>query len=226
VPADSKNEDGRVDDWNEQEGNDWFGLDIDPEVTLTGPYDTHKLPRITRDPVTVTVSRVPKPGMGGQANVIVEELVDAMQNAPGSLGAGVLRGGRGPDSPIQVVGRFSGAFELRRWESSAERAALLMRLEPLVDSSNVAVAANVDGWFAAASVPSERGLIRQVVTDAAWIYPIALTVSLFAGPLLARLDIVERVTFSVLLIGSLSALVVVPIRRAVRKARMKRAPLR
>jgi uncharacterized protein len=215
-----------VDNWADRQDNDWFGLDEDPSLLLTGPYDTGKISRITRDPVTVTVSRVPHPGMGAAAMAIVEELVVVMQNAPGSLGAGVMRGGRGPDAPIQVVGRFSGAFELRRWETSEARTVLLSQLEHMVERADVAVAANVDGWFAAASVPAERGLVKQVVLDAAWIYPIALTVSLVAGSFLSKVPILQRVTLSVLIIGALSAVVVVPIRRAVRRARLKRAPLR
>jgi uncharacterized protein len=217
---------GNVDQWKQSGDDDWFGLDDDPSLSLTGPYETGKLPRITRDPVTVTVSRIPKPGRGIEAMAVVEELVAAMQRAPGSLGAGVLRSGRGPDAPIQVVGRFSGAFELRRWETSDDRIHLLAQLDPLVDQVDVAVAANVDGWFQAASVPSERGLVRQVIADALWIYPIALTVSLVAGSFFARLGLLERVTFSVLLIGTLSTVVMVPVRRAVRRARLKRAPLR
>jgi uncharacterized protein len=157
---------------------------------------------------------------------VVSRLADAMQTWPGSLGVGVLRSSRDQDAPIQVVGRFSGAFELRRWESSERRSELLGELEPLVERADVAVAANVDGWFQAASVPSERSTIKQVLADAAWIYPIALTVSLLAGPLLARFDIVTRVVLSVLLIGTLSTVVLVPIRRAVRRARDRRAPLR
>jgi uncharacterized protein len=202
-----------------------FDVPDDPNVRLTGPYSTGKLPRITLDPVTVTVSRVPKTGRGDEVAVLVNQLAETMRHEPGSLGVGVLRGAEGPDAPWQVVGRFTDAVALRRWETSHERAELLAQLEPIVERVDVAVAASVDGWFEAASVQSERGALLQLLADAVWIYPIAFGVTLLAGDLLGKLPVVERVLASVLLIGVLSTMFVVPTRRALRKLRRRRAPL-
>jgi uncharacterized protein len=202
-----------------------FDVPDEPGLTLTGPYATSKLAKITLDPVTVTVSRVPKPGRGDEVAVLVHRLADTMRGMDGFLGVGVLRGGAVPDAPWQLVGRFTDAVALRRWETSSERAVLLAQLEPLVDRVDVAVAASVDGWFEGASVQSERAAVMQLLADAAWIYPIAFGVTLVAGGLLGQLPVVERVLVSVLLIGALSALFVVPTRRAVKKLRRRRAPL-
>jgi len=135
------------------------------------------------EPVTVTVARRVAPGR----EVDFEEFSDALTHAasafPGFLGAGMLRPGH-VGEPWHVVFRFASIADLRTWEESAERAALLDRAEELVHSTNVHRVSGLETWFA---LPSRTAPApprwKMFVVSLAGIYVLQLVLNLAVTPL-------------------------------------------
>jgi antibiotic biosynthesis monooxygenase (ABM) superfamily enzyme len=188
-------------------------------MLLSGPFDTAQLPRIAAAPVTVTVARRVAPGRDAEFAAWAEQMAVRARAFPGSLGAGVLQ--PGPDGgDWQIVFRFVDGLALRLWERSPQRAALLAEADQFVVSERVHRVVGVEDWFdmPARSEP-KRPLWRRIVTDVAWVYPIAILSSVFVAPVLARLPVGERTLVSTGLITLVMRLAVGPFRSRLRARR-------
>src|SRR5262245_54407902 len=161
-------------------------------TTLSGPFDTAQLPKLAPAPVTVTVSRSVASGREADFEQWAERMIDKAQVFPGSLGAGLLR--PGPDGgDYQIVFRFADGLSLRLWERSPQRAVLLAEADQFIVNERVHRTVGVEDWFGLPSrAEPRRSLWRRIVTDVLWVYPIALLVSIFVAPFLARLPVLER----------------------------------
>lgn len=187
--------------------------------TLSGPFDTSQLPRLAPAPVTVTVSRSIEPGKEREFAVWADAMASRARAFPGSLGAGVLN--PGPDGgDYQIVFRFVDGLALRMWERSPQRAVLLAEADDFVVSARVQRTVGVEQWFdmPARAEPS-RPLWRRILTDLAWVYPVALLASLYVGPLLARLPLTARTLLSAGVITLVMRLAVGPMRSKLRARR-------
>jgi uncharacterized protein len=188
-------------------------------TTLSGSFDTAELPRVASAPVTVTVSRSIAPGREADFEKWAEVMMEKARTFPGSLGAGLLW--PGPDGgDYQIVFRFVDGLSLRLWERSPQRAELLAEADQFVISARVHRTVGVEDWFGlpARSEP-RRPLWRRIVTDVLWVYPIALLVSIFVAPFLARLPVLERTLLSAVLITLAMRLAVGPFRSRLRARR-------
>jgi len=188
-------------------------------TTLSGPFDTGRLPRIAPSPVTVTVSRSVAPGREVEFGIWSEQMVEKARAFPGSLGAGVLH--PGPDGgDWQIVFRFVDGLALRLWERSPQRAALLAEADQFVTSARVHSVVGVEDWF---DLPSRsepaRPLWARIVTDVLWVYPVAILASVFVAPVLARMPLGQRTLVSVAVITLVMRLAVGPIRSRLRARR-------
>ena len=188
-------------------------------ILLSGPFDTAELPRIAPAPVTVTVSRVVEPGLEREFGQWAETMVERANAFPGSLGGGVLA--PGPDGgEFQIVFRFVDGLALRLWERSPQRAVLLAEADRFVTGERVHRTVGVEEWF---DLPSRsepaRPLWRRIVTDVAWVYPVALLASLFVTPLLARMPVSARTLLSAALVTLVMRLAVGPMRSRLRSRR-------
>lgn len=181
--------------------------------SLTGPFDTAELPRLSREPVTVTVERTVVPGREADFEAWAAQVQRVLGSFPGFLGAGVLRPGAG-GGQYQIVFRFNDPVSLRRWERSAERAEQLALLEPLVLDTRVQRTVGVEEWFEAPShaVPKRRAW-HQILVDVAWVYPVATGVSLFLAPHLTAIPLLLRIALTTTLITAVMLLGVTPLRR-------------
>ena len=155
---------------------------VDMNMLLSGPFDTAQLPRIAAAPVTVTVARQVAPGRDAEFAAWAEQMAVRARSFPGSLGAGVLQ--PGPDGgDWQIVFRFVDGLALRLWERSPQRAALLAEADQFVVSARVHRVVGVEDWF---DMPSrsepKRPLWRRIVTDVAWVYPVAQTTRIKRRP--------------------------------------------
>ncbi len=187
---------------------------------LTGNFETGQLPKIAPGGVTVTIARVPFPDKTVEFEKWCADMESAVQNAPGCLGATVLRPAEDSDF-YQMVFRFDDALHLRQWERSAVRQALRDRADELVQSEQVTVTAGTDVFFKAqGDVDRHRSAIGRFVADVAWIYPVALIIAIALAPRLAQLDVVPRVLISTFVIAATSKYTIGPIRRWWRRRRM------
>ena len=188
-------------------------------TTLSGPFDTAQLPRIASEPVTVTVARTVAPGSERAYLQWTDDVVATLRRFHGCLGAGVLH--PGPDGgEHQIVFRFIDGVHLREWERSPQRAVLMARAEGFVSGERIMRTVGVDNWFELSSrAEPRRPLWGRIATDVAWVYPVAIVISLFVAPRIAQLPFAVRVTVSTLLITAVMRLAVGPLRTKLRRRR-------
>ncbi|MEP7202342.1 MAG: antibiotic biosynthesis monooxygenase [Ilumatobacteraceae bacterium] len=189
-------------------------------VPLSGPFDTGQLPRIAAHPVTVTVARTIAPGWEAEFLRWADELVGAVREFPGCLGAAVLHPGDA-GGEYQIIVRFSDGLMLRVWERSAIRNELMDRSDKFVTGSRMQRTVGVEEWFnAAGNAEPKRPLWKKLSTDVAWVYPTALLISVFAAPLLVKMPLGVRVLVSIAFVTVLMEFIVLPIRKR-RRARRR-----
>ncbi len=190
-----------------------------PSPMLTGPFETGELPRIAGDAVTVTVARRVLAGREADFEAWAERVGAAMEPFDGFLGSGVLAP-REPGGEYHIVFRFIDAVCLRIWERSEERRVLLAELAPLVADTRVNRTVGEAQWFALPDhAPGAHSKGRRLLHDVAWVYPVALTVSLASAPFFARFPIGARVLFSTAIMTTLISFAVGPARTKIRRRR-------
>ena len=188
-------------------------------LALSGPFDTAQLPRVASQPVTITVARTVAPGFEGEYLQWTDDVVATLRRFHGCLGAGVLH--PGPDGgEHQIVFRFVDGVHLREWERSPQRAVLMARAREFVSGERIMRTVGVDSWFELSNrAEPHRPLWGRIVTDVAWVYPVAIVISLFVAPQIAQLPFAVRVTISTLLITAVMRLAVGPLRSKLRRRR-------
>jgi antibiotic biosynthesis monooxygenase (ABM) superfamily enzyme len=109
---------------------------------------------------------------------------------------------------------------LRDWERSAVRDELMDRSERFVTSSRLQRTVGVDEWFEAAGLAEpKRPLWKKLSIDIAWVYPVALIISVGVAPVLVKLPMEARVLVSAGVITTLMHLIVHPFRLRLRSRR-------
>ena len=187
---------------------------------LTGDFSTGQLPKIAPGAVTVAIARTVDPASRTQFESWCDEMMSAVKDAPGCLGATTLSPGR-DDEAYHMVFRFVDAIHLRRWERSDVRLALLDRADAWVTSERVTVTAGDEKFFEAlGSVDRHKTRFGKYVSDLLWIYPLALVVSIVLAPTFAQLEVLWRVLITTSIMGLASTAAVGPVRRWWRRRRM------
>ena len=188
-------------------------------VPLSGPFDTGQLPRLAPHPVTVTVARTIAPGWEAEFLRWADELVAAVREFPGCLGAAVLHPGAA-GGEYQLIVRFSDGLMLRVWERSAVRNELMERSDQFVTGTRIQRTVGVEEWFDAASFAEpKRPLWKKLSFDVAWVYPAALIFSVFAAPLIVKIPLGLRVLTSLAVVTMVMQFIVLPIRKHLRAKR-------
>lgn len=186
---------------------------------LTGDFDTAQLPRVAAEPVTVTVARSVAPGYEAQFLKWADDVVAEMARFPGSLGAGVFHPGpEGGD--YQIVFRFIDGLHLREWERSVQRAALMSRADHFVTAERVQRTVGVETFFELpTNAEPHRPLWQRIAIDVAWVYPVALLVSVLVAPALVALPLWWRTLASAGLITAVMRIAIGPVRNKLRSKR-------
>lgn len=186
---------------------------------LTGPFDTGSMPRVAAAPVTVTVSRRVRAGHEADFDRWARTLIERANDFTGSLGAALLHPGQ-PGGEYHIVMRFVDGLSLRAWEKSTQRAELLAEAAPFVESSRVQRTVGVEDWFDLASrAEPKRVWWKQVLVDVAWVFPVAVTMSAFVAPFLARLPLPIATLVSAATITAIMRRGVGPLRSRLRARR-------
>jgi antibiotic biosynthesis monooxygenase (ABM) superfamily enzyme len=186
---------------------------------LTGPFDTGQLPRVAAHPVTVTVARTVAPGWEAEFLRWADEVVAAVREFPGCLGAAVLHPGA-DGGEYQIIVRFSDGLMLRVWERSAIRNELMDRSDKFVTGTRMQRTVGVEEWFnATGNAEPKRPLWKKLSFDVAWVYPAALFITVVAAPLLVKVPLGIRVLASIAVVTVVMQFIVQPIRKRVRARR-------
>jgi hypothetical protein len=188
-------------------------------LALSGKFDTGQLPRVAGAPVTVTVARTVAPGFEAQYLQWTEDVVATLRTVHGCLGAGVLH--PGPEGgEHQIVFRFVDGVSLREWERSKKREALMSQAESFVLSERVQRTVGIDDWFELPTrAEPKRPLWGRILTDVAWVFPVAVASGLLIGPHLASLNLALRVIISTLAITAAMRVAIGPFRSRLRARR-------
>jgi uncharacterized protein len=188
-------------------------------LPLTGAFDTARLPRIAADPVTITVGRRVLPGWEAEFLAWSEDLLTAVRQANGCLGAAVFSPGQA-GGEYQIVVRFANGVLLREWERSEVRNALMERSDLFVTGARLQRTVGVDAWFEAAShAQIDRPWWKRLFIDVAWIYPVSMLVSLFIAPAFGDLPLAARVLIGAAVITIAVQVVIGPMRSKLRAKR-------
>ena len=188
-------------------------------VSLTGAFDTGQLSRLAPYPVTVTVARTVAPGWEAEFMVWADELVAEARKFPGCLGAGAFHPGEA-GGEYQIVVRFADGLSMRLWERSAARNELMERSEHFIIAARMQRTVGVDEWFEATGLAEPRRPVwRKLSIDVAWVYPVALMISVFAAPLLIKIPLLMRVLTSAAVVTAIMHFIVQPLRRRLRGRR-------
>jgi antibiotic biosynthesis monooxygenase (ABM) superfamily enzyme len=162
----------------------------------------------SRDPVTVTIARRVAPGREADFEAFSSALTQAATRHPGFLGAGMLRPGH-VGEPWHVVFRFDSVDHLRAWESSPERAELLVAGEDLVHSTDVHRVTGLETWFA---LPSRTAPApprwKMFAVSLVGIYALQLIFNLVLQPL--DLPVVLRVAVVAVAVTAMMTWLVMP----------------
>jgi uncharacterized protein len=188
-------------------------------LPLTGAFDTARLPRIAADPVTITVARRVLPGWEAEFLAWADELLAAVRQAPGCLGAAVFSPGQA-GGEYQVIVRFANGVLLRDWERSQVRNALMERSDLFVTGTRLQRTVGVDAWFEAAShAQPKRPWWKRLFIDVAWIYPVSMLMAVFVAPAFGNLPLPARVLVGAAVITITVQVVIIPLRRKLRATR-------
>lgn len=187
---------------------------------LTGDFNTGKLPKIAPGAVTVAIARTIDPADTEAFLTWCDDMLTAVQAAPGCLGATNLAPAREGDA-YHMVFRFVDVLHLRQWEKSEIRQQLRERADEFVTSERVTVTAGEEKFFEAlGEVERHRSKVGKFLADIAWVYPVAFLSSVWLAPALAEVDLVWRVLASTAIIALTTRYTVGPVRRWWRRRRM------
>ena len=138
----------------------------------------------------------------------LRELIAAGARQPGQVDAQVLRGSRGPRSQdYHIVYRFTDQAKLSAWEASAERRALLARVEALAADTGRRQLTGMEAWFNLPSAPPPSRT-RMALPTWVGIWPLVSLALLLLAPRLTRLPFLARTaTITALLVLAMTYLV-------------------
>jgi len=187
---------------------------------LTGPFETSRLPKIAPGAATIIIARTIAPGSETRFNEWTERILAAVTASPGCLGAAVLRPGPESDE-YHMVFRFVDAVHLRRWERSDQRETLRAEVDDIVLTERVTVTSGSEEFFhAQTSARPQRSRMLHFILDVAWVYPLALGVSILLSPYLAAVPVVWRVLLTTVVIALGTKLAAGPLKRRIERRRM------
>jgi len=141
-------------------------------------------------PVTVVFSHRVKAGRVADFRAWRREVLTEMGRWPGFLGADTFDPQPGVQDDFVLIARFASAAGLESWMASRQRAALLERLELLVENYQAQVlGSGLGGWFSfddAAPAPAEPPRWKQIFMVTLGLYPTVMMIALVVDPWLAR----------------------------------------
>jgi uncharacterized protein len=108
-----------------------------------------------KEPVTVIVSRVVKPGHEQEYEAWLREVTHAAMQFEGHLSVEIIRLADHRHPEYVLIFRFDSYDNLRKWETSDVRAEWVERARPLTQGEpTVEIVTGLEYWFTAPTAPS------------------------------------------------------------------------
>lgn len=130
---------------------------------------------MSRDPVTVVVTRRVLPGREESFARWFEQLGAAAGSIPGYRGVTVLAD---PGGTRHIVERFADETALKAWEASPDRSRLIAEADTFSSAERQSLS-GLETWF---DVPGAPPRWKMAATTFAAAYPVAYLVLRFIGP--------------------------------------------
>lgn len=141
------------------------------------------------EPVTVLVTRKPRPGREAEFEAVIEGFGELVGRFPGFLGLDILRPTKLDDQIYHVILRFDHRSNFELWESSSEYIEWRSRAEALTEpkSKRVERVNGLEAWF---TLPERDGAPpkwKTAVASAIGIYPLIMFVPDLLNPVTIQL---------------------------------------
>ena len=130
-----------------------------------------------RDPVTIIISRVVKPGYQQAFETAITEISEEVKKFAGYMGGNLIRPADGSKLDYVNIFRFDSYEHMHAWEISEVRKKWLMKLEELVEcESKPQVITGLEYWFTLPDKPLEKPPPRHKMAVLIWlaVFPILL----------------------------------------------------
>ncbi len=145
-------------------------------------------------PVTITITRLVKPGCEAKFEQLISEVSQTANSFPGHLGTNLFR----PDAntkSYQIIYKFDCLSNFHQWETSKVRADYYKKIRPLLlTDPKIQVLTGLETWF---NLPGQGALVpppRYKMATVSWIaiYPLVILILELLQPILNPLPIPFR----------------------------------
>lgn len=161
-------------------------------------------------PVTVVLSRRPKPGREAQLGEWLRGVLAVASEFPGYQGTDVVA----PDPPQSheyvVVFRWESKTDFDRWHASAERAEWLERVEGMSEAPVVQTISGLEPWFTVSGTTAGPPKWKMALATFTVIWALSSLLAVVAHPWLDGASIPARTAFSTAVLVPLLTWVVMP----------------
>lgn len=163
-------------------------------------------------PVTVEVMRRPKPGKEMAFEEYLTGISRAAMAQPGHLGTNIFRPPKGTNQPYRIIFKFERRSQLRRWESSSERAEWRALAESVSQSCDRAETCGLEAWFTLPESHTPHPP-RHKMMLLVWlgIYCLVNLAFITVGPLVEYLPLLVRTFILTALIVPIMTYLVLPL---------------
>jgi len=164
-------------------------------------------------PVTVLVTRCPKPGMEKEFEDYVSGITEAAMRWPGHKGTTIFRPSSARDRSYQIIFKFDRESQLKDWESSAERASWRGLAEKVSEPPERKVVTGLEGWFSLPARPLNVPPPRYKMTVIIWLGILGLSAATqyLVGPRIKHLPLMARVVVTTTIVVPLMTMVIMPL---------------
>jgi antibiotic biosynthesis monooxygenase (ABM) superfamily enzyme len=186
---------------------------------------------MSRDPITVSITRVVSPDRGKEVAAWARAGQDLLSASPGYLGSGWVR----PDpesNEWHMLYRFADAADLAVWEQSPEREWWIASALGLVEHSRQERRTGIEGWFyepssveVLQSAPSAPPRWKQLVSIFIAFYPLSLLANWLLAPVTGAWPLPLRVLVLVALVSPVMTYLAMPFVTRVLRAWLLKRPL-
>ena len=138
-------------------------------------------------PVTVLVTRRPKPGREKDFEDYVAGITQAAMRQPGHLGTNVFRPAKEKDRSYRILFKFDRRSNLERWENSPERADWHAIADQVSEAREVQTVTGLEAWFDMPDCPVNLHPPKHKMAVVIWmgVYFLVTTLTLLVGPFIA-----------------------------------------
>ncbi|MCU7797040.1 MAG: antibiotic biosynthesis monooxygenase [Candidatus Thiodiazotropha sp. (ex Myrtea spinifera)] len=157
-------------------------------------------------PVTVLVTRKPKPGKEAEFEDYITGITQAAMQHPGHMGTNIFRPTK-PDGAYRIVFKFDRRSHLEQWERSAERAEWREIAESVSQPREIQTITGLEAWFTLPDCAINVHPPKYKMAFLVWlgVFSLVTLLSYLIGPLMSEWPLVARTfTLTVIVVPTLT----------------------